>query len=114
VLTKLQTDGIKEVLQIYGLNYIYQTRKCVDVNYNESTTNMSGKCMFDLKEIKHSILKGLILSPIFLYIYIHTHTHTHTRFYSKYTRGERFLFADTNILYRWKIKIFSIKNYIGL
>ena len=99
MLTKLQTDGIKEVLQIYGLNYIYQTRKCVDVNYNESTTNMSGKCMFDLKEIKHSILKGLILSPIFLYIYTHTHTHTHTHDSTVNIPGERDFCLLTQIFY---------------
>jgi hypothetical protein len=52
------------VANLWFKSNVSNQKQCIEVNYVESTTHVSGRYTSDLKEIKHSIPQGSFLGLI--------------------------------------------------
>jgi hypothetical protein len=65
VWQKLSTT-CRGVVNLWFKSNLSNRKQCIEVNYMESTTQVSGRYTSDLKEIKHSIPQGSFLGLMFL------------------------------------------------
>jgi hypothetical protein len=67
LLSKLDAYGIRDAANFWFKSYLSNWKQCTEINYVESTKQISGRYTSDVKEIKHGVSQESVLGPSYFY-----------------------------------------------